>query len=242
MVETTQLNKVRQKRLRSLKKTNSTDDKPINTYFYPQNNLYTRQEFELLDSIYSDEPPGSQQAKQEAIMLESFWPQSKEEYLHTSAVKSNLLTKLNWFFLGVILTSVVWLIYFQLNVNQIRTKNDTQIVFQKSMQVLTDKTADKQITKNIETQKTTTPISKKFAFPNWFSGKQKESKKEVKAQENVQTATAIKHHIVINGDSLWLIANKYYSNPSEGSIKKIMEANNMKRIGILTLGQKLVIP
>ena len=32
----------------------------------------------------------------------------------------------------------------------------------------------------------------------------------------------VKFHIVTNGDSLWIIANKYYSNPSPDNINKIM--------------------
>ncbi|MBI2996799.1 MAG: LysM peptidoglycan-binding domain-containing protein [Candidatus Melainabacteria bacterium] len=227
MVETTQLNKFRQKRLKGLaKKIKATHDKP---YFYPKNNLYTRQEFELLDTIYSDEPPIAVETNQG---LADFWPQNKEEYLSTSNNKNNILTNLLWFLCGVMLTSVIWLIYFQVNVNELRTKNDTQIVFQKSVNIMTDKSADKEMSKKLNVQK------QKFSFSNPFKSKPKLQEIKVTPKE----LPVVRYHTVGNGDSLWVIANKYYSNPSPENINKIMKANNMKKVGLLSIGQKLVIP
>ena len=239
MAETTQINKFRQKRLRTLtSKKQLTDKEPINNYFYPKNNLYTRQEFELLDSIYSDEPPGAIQAKQEIILEENFWPQGKEEYLIASSQRNNLFTKLTWLFVGVMIASVIWLIYFQVSVHAIKTKQDTQIVFQKSAQILTDKTADKKITKDLNTSIPQHVSTSKNPWTKWFTFKGKQ--KAVPVPQVVQAT--VKSHTISNGDSLWIIANKYYSNPSPENIKKIMDANNMKKIGLLSVGQKIVIP
>ena len=56
MVETTtNISKFRQKRLKGLS-SKSKETTSINNYFYPKTDLYTREEFELLDTIYSDEP------------------------------------------------------------------------------------------------------------------------------------------------------------------------------------------
>ncbi|MBI3591163.1 MAG: LysM peptidoglycan-binding domain-containing protein [Candidatus Melainabacteria bacterium] len=261
MAETTQLNKVRQKHLKGLANgTKSTEEKPVSSYFYPKNNLYTRQEFELLDTIYSDEPPTITEEKVDTVLVENFWPQNKEEYLNIPKQKNNLFNNLTWFLAGVMLTSVVWLIYFQLKVHEIRTKGDTQIVFQKSAAIVTDKTVDKEVAKKlgqnegatqVENQDSTTEAvstkqesvvtvkntsSNKFKFSSWFSPK---VKKEVVIINN---PLPVKYHIIGSGDSLWTIANKYYSNPSPENINKIMKANNMKRVGTLLVGQKIAIP
>ena len=240
MAETTQLNKFRQKRLRSsANKTHSKDDKPVSSYFYPKHNLYTRQEFELLDSIYSDEPvTADTKIIQGAALEENFWPQNKEEYFIVSNKKNDLLTKLSWFLVGVMLTSVVWLIYFQVNVHEIRTKNDTQIVFQKSPQILTDKTVDKEITNKLE--KKNQEVSKKEAAKSWTSWFKFKPKKAA-AVSTIATAQ-VKYHTVLNGDSLWIIANKYYSDPSPDNITKLVKANNLKLTSVLQAGQKLVVP
>lgn len=235
---------VRQRRSKGLVHKQSVQESQ-NSYFYPKNNLYTRQEFELLDTIYSDEPP-TETNLSDKVLIETFWPQNKEEYLKTSLKKTSTITYLGWFFCGVMLTSVIWLIYFQIKVNEIRTKVDTQIVFQKSAALVTDKTVDKEVSKELHTSKQANQVKqepvkkevvKKFGFPNWFSSKQK---KEIPvAPAPIQ---AVKYHTVADRDSLWGIANKYYSNPSPQNIDKIMQANNMKRIGTLSIGQKLVIP
>lgn len=250
MAETTQINKIRQKRFKSLAKKNNNNNREqsASSYFYPKNNLYTRQEFELLDTIYSEDPPilTDTELKPEVIE-EDFWPQDKEKYLNASNLQNNLLTKVTWFISGVMLTSVIWLVYFQLKVYEIKTKSDTQIVFQKSAALMTDKTVDKEVASKLQNQNSKVDKNSiKFNFPNLFSSRPTKVKQKVE-QKGVssvvpQTALLATQHVVRSGDSLWIIANKYYSNPSPQNIDKIMKANNMKRIGVLSLGQKLVIP
>ena len=272
MAETTQLNKMRQKKLRSLaSKSRTLEEKPVKNYFYPKNNLYTRQEFELLDTIYSDDPPTTFESREEIFIGKDFWPKDKEELLINSGSKVNHFTNAIWFVGGVMLTSVIWLIYFQVNVHAIKTKNDTQIVFQKSAALMTDKTVDKEVINKLQKQKTIgessitlneiinkktinsgtqikSEMSKitekplkeqsKIAFSNWFAPKN--NQKAV-----VVTPPSIKEpktYSVVNGDSLWIIAKKCYSDPSQENINRIMKANNMKRVGTLSIGQKLVIP
>lgn len=224
MLETTQINKIREKRLRTIpNKKQVKDNGSVNTYFHPKSNLYTKQEFELLDSIYSDGPPTSLKDTQELVQ-ENFWPKlKKEEHKFILSKQSDFFTKAGWFALGSIVASVIWLIFFQINVHQIKTQHDTQIVFQNTPQILTDKNADKEIIKTLENKQKTE--------------QQNDSPKTV-----TNTQLAVKYHTVGNGDSLWTIANKYYSNPSPDNINRIMKANNMRRVGILNIGQKLVIP
>ena len=253
MVETTQLNKYgqRQKRARNLaNKKDLKSDSLINTYFYPKNNLYTRKEFELLDSIYSDDPPTSawEENATKKKGIEDFWPQVHRQNLGFFNTKKDLIGKISYLITGVMLTSVIWLIYLQFHDYHIRTKNDTQIVFQKSAEIITHKTADKQITSVINSQQleknsqlAACSSQLKNLF-NWFPSKPKVIKEEKVKQPNPQQPQAVKYHTVTTGDSLWTIANKHYSDPSPTNIEKIMKANNMKRIGILSIGQKIVIP
>ncbi len=273
MAETTQINKFRQKKLRNLSsKTKHKDDTLSNEYFYPKQNLYTRQEFELLDTIYSDEPSTIPEAiNKEDAQLSDFWPQNKEDYLNVAQSKNNFFKNLTWFMAGVMSTSAVWLIYFQLSVHQIKSKADTQIVFQKSANIMTDKTVDKVATQTLEKQKTEALVqnennqaivsqavqaSKPVVIPwvNWFNvpPKKVEAPKQVLPSLPQQAVKAtvpqaqitpkVRYHTIGNGDSLWIVANKYYSNPSPENISKIMKANNMKRVGILSVGQKIVVP
>ena len=250
MAETTQLNKIRQKRLRH-SASKLKEDQAINSYFYPKNNLYTRQEFELLDTIYSDEPPTGANLAEKAVELENFWPQNKEELMTSSNQKSSLFNNLLWFVSGVMLTSVVWLIYFQFKVSEIRTKGDTQIVFQKTAALMTDKTVDKEVSSKLGNKSTAEEkakgevAAKKSIFSDWFISKPKSkplAESPAIKQEQPVNIAPVGFHVVSSGDSLWTIANKYYSNPSPENINKIMKANKMRRIGILSVGQKLVIP
>lgn len=252
MVETTtNISKFRQKRLKGLAvKSKSADSAPVGSYLYPKNELYTREEFELLDTIYSDEPSAFEQKeiKPEIKVTENFWPENRDQYLNTANPKNNIFSNVLWFLGGIAITSVIWLIYFQVNVNEIRTKSDTQIVFQKSANIMTDKTVDKEVTKQLKDRKAVVqalqkenPVSKFFG--NLFSPKGNTGAKPVVAASSAPVKMdTVRFHIVGSGDSLWIIANKYYSNPSPDNISKIMKANNMKRVGMLSIGQKLVIP
>lgn len=243
MVEvTTNISKFRQKRLKGLlSKSKTKETTQINSYFYPKNNLYTREEFELLDTIYSDEPSILEQnneVKSEVTNVENFWPQNKEEYLSLANNKNNFLANLSWFLSGVAITSLVWLIYFQVNIREIRTKSDTQIVFQKSANIMTDKNIDKEVSKQLKDK----IIVKENVISKYFNNLFSRKKPKFVAINEPPKIEPVKFHIVTNGDSLWIIANKYYSNPSPDNINKIMKANNMKRAGMLSIGQKLVIP
>lgn len=212
------------------------------TYFYPKTNLYTRQEFELLDTIYSDEPPSTFESK-DSTLEENFWPQNKEQVFYFNP-NNNLFRNILWFTCGVILTSVIWFVFFQVKVHEIRTKDNTRIVFHKTAEIMTDKTLDKEVTKKLQNQKDTEVQKPKSTenqkqekpWSSWFI----KSKKEVVV--NPASLPPVRFHTVGNGDSLWVIANKYYSNPSPENISKIAKGNKLKITAILQAGQKLVIP
>lgn len=231
---TTNISKFRQKRLKR-------ETTPINSYFYPKNDLYTREEFELLDTIYSDEPSMEEkkEIKPEITNVENFWPQNKEEYLSISNNKNSFLTNAIWFLGGVALSSLIWLIYFQINIHEIRTKSDTQIVFQKSANIMTDKTVDKEVTKQLKGKTISKENTISKYFSNLFSKKNPAPKVVTEPAPKIEP---VKFHTITSGDSLWVIANHYYSNPSPDNINKIMKANNMRRVGTLSVGQKLIIP
>lgn len=242
-METTQLNKFRQRRLRSLSNKVDADDKPVSSFYYPKSNLYNKKEYELLDTIYSDDPGAQAKAIESEAALDNFWPENKEYYVNLSSEKSYFLTKLSWFLAGVMLTSLVWFIYLQIYVHHIKVKNDTQIVFQNSALIMTDKNVDKEVKKALnEKSKINFP---KFSLSRLFKPKS-QVKKETPVINTPVTAVPetlnIKYHTISNGDSLWTIAKKYYSNPSPDNISKIADANNLKLTSTLQLGKKLVIP
>ncbi len=260
MSEIKTLSKFRQKRLKNLAhKTRGDEEQTIGNYFYPKNNLYTRQEFELLDTIYSDDPIEEAVESKQPALIDNFWPQNKEEYLNPLSPKSNTFTNMTWFISGVMLTSVIWLIYFQLSVHEIKAKHETQIVFNKSVELMTDKTADKEITKSLEKKNTGLQNKSRlfsFSLSRLFKKNELVKKEEPKIiEEQVQIAevnqpaqviaqdpASTKYYSVQNGDSLWIIAKKSYSDPSPANIEKIAKANKLRLSSTLSLGQKLVIP
>lgn len=274
MPETT-LNKISEKRTRTF--TSPIKEDSTDTLLYPTNKLYSKEEFELLDSIYSDKPFNMDieltETDKESINLQrdNFWARNREELLALQNNKTNVFTNLVWFASGMMLMSVVGLIYLQMNGREIKPKQEIQIVFQKSAQIMTDKTADKEVSEKLvstEIAKSSTEQATtsgfKFEFPKLalFSLPKAEQKVEAKqlAQEVVASepkpvqapvqqqiaepvVNQVKYHTIGNGDSLWILANKYYSNPSQENIKKIMRANHIRSVySTLHLGQKLVIP
>ena len=249
MAETTHINRFRQKKLRNHKDREKAEQ--LNTYMYPKNNLYTRQEFELLDTIYSDSDESAVITKvEDSLDVNKFW---LDEKIGIPKDKNNLFSKLSWFFSGILIASVIWFICLQVTIFQIKSKSNTQLVFHKTLDIVTDKTADKQISANLLSHKQTKTFG--LGFQEWLKNmssnstvNNKSDDKAIKeeAKENTQVVPEdvpkIKYHTISNGDSLWIIANKYYSDPSPANIEKIMKANKMRRIGILQPGQKLIIP
>ena len=252
MVETTtNFSKFRQKRLKALNSAPKTaKTKAANNFFYPSTNLYTKEEYELLDTIYSDEPIFSDEINKhmlkEPAIKEDFWPQNKEQYFNLSnKTEKRSFPKITWFLCGVMLTSAIWLVYHLLSVHEIRTKGDTQIVFHQTTKIVTDKNLDKQISKELKVKPDRKNPNKQWYsfFSRPFVSKDIIVKTNTpKVMPPVTEPKPVRYHVIKNGDSLWTIAAGYYSNPSPENINKIMKANNMKRVGVLSLGQNLVIP
>lgn len=283
MSDTKQVNKCKGKK--SGAEDNEQEAKKGDSFFYPKHNLYSKREYELLDSIYSDEPGDMTEVKkQEAEEARDFWPQANDELLERPTPRKAYFSKVGWFTSGVVLSSLVWLVFFQVNVNSIQTKSDTEIVYQNKAKIITDKTVDKELTKKLEKlekkiEKQKEVIAKaetakkgsKLAFITNLFGKKEAPAKEVIAEEEpeievdiadadvetieerVELAIAedkpaevkVKEptlHTIRSGDSLWIIARDYYGNPSPENIRKIMEANDMSRVGVLRPGKKIVIP
>lgn len=242
MVERMQLNKTKQKRLVRLS-SNVTNDKEVSSYFYPKNNLYTKHEVELLDTIYSDEPLNELISKQETDnKTEDYWTTNKEKYRSVPRQNSNLFTNLKWCLSGAALTSVIWLVFFQIKVHELKTTDNIQIVFHKSAEIITDKTVDSNLTN---------ALAKNHILSDFFSKKPKVAKVKSNEESQIQTIEenqtpkekpSIAYHVIQNGDSLWLIAKEYYGNPSPTNIKKIEEANDMGRNRYLYPGKKIIIP
>ena len=219
------------------------------------NELYSKEEFELLDTIYSDGMPIQRNLQE--VKIEDFLPEGKDEYLSIQGQKSNMISKIGWFICGVLLSSAIWLIYFQVSLNEIRTKSDTQIVFHKTAELTTDKTLDKELGKQLSRAKAgffktlfhrSKKIEKQTEVTQLPEQVEQQNEEKTTIPETVTTPSesspvaTVRHHTIASGDSLWIIANKYYSNPSPANIDKIMKANNMRRVGILSVGQKIVVP
>ena len=262
MAEMTNIGKFRQRKNHGLRNKLKQESSSANSYFYPQSNLYSKEEFELLDTIYSDEAAKQEHANRkvstEQAPVEDFWPRNREEYLTVTAPKSSFLTNLMWFCSGVLLTSAVWLVYFQISVKEIKTRADTQIVFQKATAIMTDKTVDKEVSKQLNQKPAAKGEVKKAKgilpsfLANWFQPKEAkleaetqstpEQAQEVKEPTTPPVETQLRYHTVANGDSLWTIAQKYYESASPSNMNKIMKANNLRRASYLRPGQRLIIP
>ncbi len=117
---------------------------------------------------------------------------------------------------------------------------------------MTDKTVDENITNKLDSNEfaknQAVEVSKKEELKfNFFENKKNETIK-IKETPKVEAKAVIakestRYHVIKGGDSLWIIANKYYSNPSQENINKIMKVNNIRNVySTLQLGQKLTIP
>jgi len=147
-----------------------------------------------------------------------------------------------YFVSGVILTSVIWFVFFQVKVYEITTKDHTKIVFHKTTPIITDKTLDKEMKNALiaHSEQANTPTKSFFSL--FKSNEPAIVNAPIPQVVNSQTNVKLKYHTVSNGDSLWLIAREYYSEPSPKNIDKIMKANNMNKVVLLYPGQKLTIP
>lgn len=267
---------------KALKKISNKAKVKPNGYFFPKDTLYTKREYELLDSIYSDDSVQEANNSQDKEFTD-FWPNNKEELLPASPTKLSNFSKAGWFASGVAISSLIWLIYFQVNIHAIKTKTDTQVVFQQSTNIITDKNLDKKVARkltdaNLQSNNLNSSQGAMISiFDKLFGAKQVEkTDQKVESAENLPTntdeseektelvigeenpaeikvadsnvpaqnpaAAAPKTHTIRDGDSLWIIAKDYYGDPSPSNIKKIMDANDMRRIGLLRPGKKIVIP
>lgn len=255
MSEATYLHKTRQRKARNTSNITATKERITGSYFYPKSNLYTRQEFELLDTIFSDEP--IEEIDRE-VEHRDFWPQNKENLLNPPiSLKSKLMTNFAWFAGVVILTSVISIIVFQLKIAEFKNKENIQIVFHKSAHITTEKTVDTDLTSSLtkEPQKIAQANVNKGiklpVFPGLFFKKPAadkvvpQTKNQIAEAENKiqqDLKTNFVNHTIQNGDSLWLIAKEYYGDPSPDNIKRIRNANDIRTLNLLLPGNKLVIP
>lgn len=219
----------------------------IHPFIYPKKKKTSR-DHELLDSIYSDEFPD--QETDELRFSENFW--SSREKKPSSSDGFHLKAKLKWFTSGVLIASVVWCTYHQIDVNSIKANEGTKIVFQTAASIVTDKTFDERITKNLQREDITLAKVNNRENKSWiplissFFAKEGETKQNTETTDSSENAEPKDlpetYHVIKNGDSLWLIAKEYYGEPTPENIKKIMEANKMNRIGYLRPGSKITIP
>lgn len=245
-------------RLRRGLSSRTRDKKKVESFFYPQKKLYSKEELELLDSLYSDRSSDSDEAIMNELKPETeFW---QEEKMHFSR-RIPLTTKIKWFASGMVLTSLVWLIYFQLSGHTIGSYTRPKIVFKTAATIVTDKSFDREITHGLGESRLALARVKnenKFSLP-FISGLLAKKPEEAKAtkessigsnvkvvenvsEENSSSTLPATYHVIKNGDSLWLIAKEYYGNPTPENIKKIMDANKLTPVSYLYPGKKIVIP
>src|SRR3989338_423852 len=146
MVEvTTNISKFRQKRLKGLlSKSKTKETIQTNSYFYPKGNLYSREEFELLDTIYSDESPTLQLKEHIKDSVEmDYLPELSDKRLSVSKW-SNVFTNIGWFLGGLALASLAWFVFVQAKISELQT-DSIKIVFHKSAPIITDKTVDTEV-------------------------------------------------------------------------------------------------
>ena len=225
------------------------------TFFYPKKMLYKKEELELLDSLYSDQPLGENEPLVELEADKSTLSRQQG----TSLLKILSNNKTRWFTSGVVISSLVWVLCLQIGEKLFPDTNDTKIVFKTAATIVTDKNFDEEVSRNLgEKQLVLARVTEKHDsgfsfFPNFFAKKTYESTLNNKngsapeitenktGEKEVSEIQTVTYYTIKDGDSLWLIAKEHYGTPSPENIEKIKEANKIAS-GNLYPGKKIIIP
>ncbi len=61
-------------------------------------------------------------------------------------------------------------------------------------------------------------------------------------EENVQSSSGVKKHVVSDGETVEAIIKHYYGSYTPDRAEKIKQANNLKSLDRISIGQELIIP